>query len=129
MARRAPAARDTPRTGAGGRVRVLWTTVPPRAAGRIARTLVEEGVAACVSAVPGVLSVYRWKGRIEAAKETLLLLKTTAAAASRCRAALVRLHPYEVPEILEGSPGRADAAYGAWVRASVRVPDAPARVR
>lgn len=86
---------------------------------RIAHALVERQLAACVNIVPGVESVYRWKGNIESAPEWLLLIKTTAAAFPRLREALQELHSYEVPEcvalaIEDGSP-----AYLEWLGESV----------
>lgn len=96
------------------RLRVCLTSVPARDAARIARLLVDRRVAACVTAVPGATSTYRWKGEVERSRETLLLVKTTATALSRCRTLLAEAHPYDVPEILVGVPFRAGAAYEAW---------------
>ncbi len=86
---------------------------------RIAHALVERRLAACVNVVPGVESVYRWKGNVESAPEWLLLIKTTAAAFQRLQEALQELHSYEVPEcvvlvIEDGSP-----AYLEWLGESV----------
>ena len=84
--------------GARGAARVVLVTAPPRAARRLARALVERRVAACVNLVPLVRSVYRWKGRVEEASETLLVIKTPAARVRALLAAVEELHPYEVPE-------------------------------
>ena len=67
---------------------------------RLATVLVEERLAACVQIVPGIESIYRWKGAIETASETLLLVKTAQTKWDALVAAVQRLHPYEVPEIL-----------------------------
>ncbi|HEY8156412.1 MAG TPA: divalent-cation tolerance protein CutA [Myxococcota bacterium] len=115
MAERKRAGRAGRRTRPG--VRVVLTTVPDAEVGaRLARTLVEEGLAACVNLVPGVRSIYRWQGRLEDAREVLLLVKTRA---DRCRALAARiqaLHPYELPEVLELAAGGGSAAYLDWVR-------------
>ena len=78
--------------------RVVLVTAPPRRAPALARALVRRRLAACVNLVPGVRSVYRWKGRVEEARETLLVVKTSAARVPALLAAIEELHPYEVPE-------------------------------
>jgi periplasmic divalent cation tolerance protein len=97
-------------------LRVVLSTAPARAAASIARHLVASRVAACVNIVPGVRSVYRWRGKIENTQEHLLIVKTTARALPRCLEALADKHPYEVPEGLVLAPDRALSAYGRWVR-------------
>ncbi|HWR53710.1 MAG TPA: divalent-cation tolerance protein CutA [Bryobacteraceae bacterium] len=67
---------------------------------RVARGLVESRTAACVNIVPGVRSIYRWKGVVEDAREWLLIIKTTRARFDDLRVELVRLHSYEVPECI-----------------------------
>ncbi len=102
--------------------RLLMCTCPdaPTAAA-IARALVDERLAACVSRLPGLVSVYRWEDTIEETQEHLLLIKTTAAAVEPLIARLQALHPYEVPEIialdiLQGLPG-----YLEWIADNVAV--------
>ncbi len=98
----------------------MLTTVPAGAAARISAALVDARLAACVNAVQGVRSVYRWKGRVERATETLLLIKTSRLALADCRRALARVHPYDLPEIVVVTPSAVEARYAAWVRASTR---------
>ena len=100
----------------GSPLRVVLVAAPPRRARSLARSLVERRVAACVSLVPGAGSVYRWKGRIEEARETLLVAKTTAARLPALLAAVRALHPYEVPEALVLPVAAGLAPYLAWVR-------------
>jgi periplasmic divalent cation tolerance protein len=69
-------------------------------AGRVARALVESQVAACVNIVPGVQSIYRWKGNIEDSAEWLLLIKTRRALLDRLISTLRNVHSYEVPEVV-----------------------------
>lgn len=97
-------------------VRVVLVTAPPRRARSLARSLVERRVAACVNLVPGVRSVYRWKGRVEEARETLLVAKTSAARLPALLAAVEELHPYEVPEAIALAVDGGLAAWLDWVR-------------
>jgi periplasmic divalent cation tolerance protein len=102
-----------------GKVVVLSTVGREQDAERLARELVERGLAACVNVVPGVISFYRWRGELTRDAEWLLLIKTTAERFEALRRALVALHPYEVPEIVELPIERGHAPYLDWVEASV----------
>ena len=94
---------------------LLLTTTPADHAERIARALVDERVAACVNVVPGVVSIYRWKGAVTRDDEVLLVIKTRDDKLAALREAIRRVHPYEVPEIVAISPVDVDAAYARWV--------------
>jgi periplasmic divalent cation tolerance protein len=97
-------------------VRLILTTASSRdEAEQIARSLVDERLAACVNVTPGLTSIYRWKGETETADELLLLIKTTAANLDRLEAALRRLHSYEVPEFLVLAPESASEPYLNWL--------------
>jgi len=82
---------------------------------KLARALVEERLAACVSIVPGVQSTYRWRGQIESEAEHLLLIKTRRDLVPSLRAAFQRLHSYEVPELLALSVVDGSPAYLEWL--------------
>jgi periplasmic divalent cation tolerance protein len=69
-------------------------------ADKIASSLVEMRLAACVNILAGATSVYRWKGSVERAAEIVLLIKTSHALLARVQAEIERLHPYELPEII-----------------------------
>ena len=89
---------------------VMTTVADQQAADRLATALVERSLAACVSQLPGVQSVYRWQGSVEREEEVLLLIKTTRDAYPELAQALQELHEYELPELLavpvvRGSPG------------------------
>ena len=84
---------------------------------RIARALVERRLAACVSVVPGLTSVYSWKGAVETGDELLLIIKTRRALFEPLRAALVELHPYDVPELLALPIEAGHAPYLEWLAA------------
>jgi len=79
---------------------VLVTAPDAAAAAALARALVEARLAACGNVVPGVRSIYRWEGRVHDEPEALLLLKTTRAGFEALREAILRLHPYQVPEVV-----------------------------
>ena len=94
---------------------VLVTAPDPEKAAEIARTLVEERLAACGSVVPGLRSIYRWEGRVQDDREALLLLKTTRARFEALRARVLALHPYQVPEVLALPVEAGSAPYLAWI--------------
>lgn len=85
------------------------------AARRIADTLVQEGLAACVSLTPAVESIYRWQGRVTQTTETLLIIKCLASDHGPLTERLRALHPYEVPEILALPVALAAPDYLAWM--------------
>ena len=99
---------------------VLVTCSSAGEARRIAQAVVEARLAACVNILPGpVTSIYRWKGKVESAKESLLLIKTSRKRLGKLRAAVERLHSYDVPEfialpIVAGAP-----KYLSWLEESL----------
>ena len=97
---------------------VLTTTANPEEAERIARTLVEERLAACATLVPSVRSIYRWEGKIEDAQETLLLIKTGTEQLAALEARLLALHSYETPEFLVIDTA-GSVAYLKWMRSNL----------
>jgi periplasmic divalent cation tolerance protein len=99
---------------------VVLSTIPADLDPRpIARALVGARLAACVNVVPGLLSIYRWKGEISEDGEQLLLIKTSRERTDALREALVRLHPYEVPEFVVLEIDAIAASYRAWLLQSV----------
>ena len=79
---------------------VLTTLPDPSIAEAIARRLIDDGCAACVSVGAPVLSLYHWRGKTETATEIPLTIKTTTLAYAAVEALLRALHPYELPEII-----------------------------
>lgn len=79
-------------------LRYVYITTPSRAeAEQIGRMLVEKELAACVNIIPGMESIYRWKGRIETSQECVLIAKTTRRNMARLTHAVKQAHSYEVP--------------------------------
>ncbi len=101
--------------------RLVLTTAPDRAvAERIARGLVERRLAACVSFLPSMRSVYRWNGAVEEADELLVIVKTTAGRLAELERTLAEIHPYDVPECVALAPDRVEAKYLAWLAGETR---------
>ena len=96
---------------------VLTTLAAEADAAALARTLVEERLAACVNVLPEMTSVYRWKGDIEQDRERQLVIKTSAGRIEALRARLRELHPYELPEFLVLN-AQGSEAYLAWIAES-----------
>jgi periplasmic divalent cation tolerance protein len=99
-------------------IALIYTTCPTQeVADSIARTLVEERVAACVNMVPGIVSVYEWNGDIKRDTEIACIVKTTRPKADRAMERLKALHPYENPAIVVIEADAAAAKFEAWVAA------------
>ncbi len=100
------------------RPQLCLVTAPDReVAGRIARALVDERLAACVNILPGITSVYRWEGAVETGEEVLLLAKTMRSGLDALTARVVELHPYDVPEVIAVEIGGGLPAYLEWIAA------------
>lgn len=98
---------------------VLTSSASHDEAARLARLLVEERLAACVSILPGAESVYRWQGAVESAREELLFIKTTEERLAALQARLLALHSYQTPEFLVLPVEAASSAYLRWLQSSV----------
>ena len=96
-------------------VLVVLVTCPPDKAQGIADALVEERVAACVNVVPSLRSVYRWKGALHHDEEAMLLVKTTKDRFEALKQAVLRHHPYELPEVIAVPVDRGHTPYLEWV--------------
>lgn len=95
---------------------LILTTVPDMLIAKsLARYLVEQKLAACVSFLPNMHSIYRWQDVIEEAEEILLLIKTSTARYAELEAAIQTMHPYEVPEIIALPSSAGLAAYFDWI--------------
>jgi periplasmic divalent cation tolerance protein len=99
---------------------VALSTAPSmEQAAELARTLVAERLVACVNLVPGVRSIYTWKGELCDEAEVLCVMKTRKDTVDALRARLPALHPYDVPELVVLDVAAGHAPYLAWIDASV----------
>jgi periplasmic divalent cation tolerance protein len=101
--------------------KVVLVTCGSRAeAKKIAQAVVAKRLAACVNVLSApVESIYRWKEKVERAKEFLLLIKTTAARLDELEREVARLHSFEVPEFLVIGVARGSRGYLKWLGESV----------
>jgi periplasmic divalent cation tolerance protein len=96
-------------------VMVFVTAPDARTAEVIGRRLVEERLAACVNIVPGLRSLYRWRGELEESQEVLLIAKARRGAVETLAGRVRELHPYEVPEVVATEVVGGLQAYLDWV--------------
>ena len=87
---------------------------------RLARALVQARAAACVNVVPAVTSLFWWQGKIDQAREVLLVIKTASRKMTALTVLVRRLHPYEVPEIIALPIQRGFPPYLRWIQDSLR---------
>jgi periplasmic divalent cation tolerance protein len=99
---------------------VLVTCGSLQEARKIARSVVEKKLAACVNiSTAPVESVYRWKGKVETAKEHLLIIKTSKTRLKELEREVSRLHSYETPEFVVLQVAGGPTAYLRWLAKSV----------
>jgi periplasmic divalent cation tolerance protein len=100
----------------------VTTTVSSQAAARaLAREILDQRLAACVQIDAGIMSLYRWQGKLCEEPEARLVIKTLPGFESALRALFSRHHPYEVPQFL-AQRMRATPAYADWARAETVTP-------
>jgi periplasmic divalent cation tolerance protein len=101
---------------------VVFVTVGGEEDGkRIARTLIEDGLVACVNILPAIRSIYRWKGSIEDDEETLLIIKTGKEVLEALEDRIREIHPYENPELIAVPVVGGLEAYMDWVREQITI--------
>jgi len=91
-----------------------------QSAKEIAQYLVEEKLAACCNILPEITSVYSWQGTIEQASEHVLLIKTQSNNFKKLEAAILKRHPYELPEIIGIDITKGSQKYLDWISENVR---------
>jgi periplasmic divalent cation tolerance protein len=92
------------------------TTDTKKLAIRIASRIVQEKLAACVNIIDGMRSIYRWKGKIEKTKETLLIIKTRKNLTKDLIVLIKKLHTYTTPEIIFFEIDDGEKNYLNWIR-------------
>ena len=85
----------------------------------IANTLLREKIVACANIIPGIQSKFWWKGKINKANETMLILKTIKANFKKAEARIKRLHSYDIPEIVAVPIAAGSSDYLNWIRSAV----------
>lgn len=100
---------------------IIWCTVPNAlSAMKISKSLVESKLVACVNIVPGIKSVYQWENKIQESEEQLLLIKTGEELFPQVRDNILKLHEYEVPEIIGVPITHAHQPYLDWILSSTK---------
>jgi periplasmic divalent cation tolerance protein len=95
---------------------VVYVTAPQDEAVDLAKTLVEERLVACVNLVPGLRSIYWWRGKVEDEPEVLCIMKTRSNLFESLRDRVRELHSYEVEEIIALPILAGNPRYLDWIR-------------
>ena len=104
---------------AGERVSVVLVTAPDReTAEQLGEAVVHDRLAACVSIVPGMTSIYRWEGKVHRDPESLLIMKVPTSDFRALQTRIKELHPYDTPEILALEVDDGEPEYLRWVLAT-----------
>jgi periplasmic divalent cation tolerance protein len=94
----------------------VYTTWPSTVeAEEVGRVLVERRLAACVNILPGMISHYRWEGKVERGEEVVMIVKTRASLARAIETAVKEMHSYTTPAILVIPLEAVEKAYLAWL--------------
>jgi len=93
---------------------VLCTAPDEAVAETLAKGLIDTRLAACVNAVPGIRSFYRWRGKVESETEVQLIIKTRPTCFEALAAWIESNHPYEVPEIIALPAHEVSESYLQW---------------
>jgi periplasmic divalent cation tolerance protein len=99
---------------------IVLSTVPKQSIGKlIANTLLEQKLCACVNIIDNINSIYTWQDKIEESHEILLIIKTCADKYSKLQKTIIKLHPYENPEIIMLDIKDCAPAYLKWIQKSL----------
>jgi len=99
---------------------VIVTTSKLGEAEQIADKIVEKSLATCVNIVPKIRSIYRWEGKVEHSRETLMLIKTVDSKVKKLKKQIKKLHSYDVPEIIVLKIDDGDDNYLDWIDSVVK---------
>lgn len=101
---------------------IYGTASSPAEARAIARALVQEKLVACVNILDGATSVYRWRGAVEEAAESIFIAKTTKALCGEALTRIQELHSYDVPAAVVYDMAGGLPAYLAWIASETKAP-------
>ena len=96
-------------------IMIFVTCSSKEEAQKISKALIFKKLAACGNIIPGVDSIFTWKGRLEQAKEVLLVLKTRGSLFKKVALQIKKIHSYEVPEIIGVPILKGDRTYLKWI--------------
>jgi periplasmic divalent cation tolerance protein len=97
-------------------IQVITTISGKSKAEKIAKSLIDKRLAACVQIAGPIKSIYRWKGRIETAREYVCIIKTRKILYKKVETAVKKIHPYEIPEIIAVPIAAANKDYLKWIK-------------
>lgn len=94
----------------------VYTTYPSLVeAEKAGRALTEAGLAACVNILPGMVSIYRWKGAVERGEEAVMIVKTRSSLKDLVAAYVKQNHPFDTPAIVFLPTAGAEKDYSSWI--------------
>lgn len=97
-------------------VRLCFVTAPSHeVASTLARLVVDRELAACVSIMPGLQSIYRWQGEVTLEDEVLMIIKTGEHRVQELQRLILAEHPYDTPEFVALTPSSVSHAYEKWI--------------
>ena len=99
---------------------MVFVSCPIAISESLAKSIVGDGLAACVNIVPGVKSVYFWKGELQVESEDMLIIKSHKSLWDKLESGVKALHPYEVPEIICVSIQDGYQPYLDWLHSATR---------
>ncbi len=99
---------------------IFVTAANKKEAEKIASTLIEKKLAACVNIIENLHSIFRWQGKVDSTKEALLIVKTRKALMNKLIKKVKSLHSYAVPEIIALPIVSGDKKYLQWINESTR---------
>jgi periplasmic divalent cation tolerance protein len=93
----------------------VLVTVPQKKAKALAKIILQKKVCACVNILRGVESLFWWEGKIDSAKESLLIIKTKSRLFPKLEKVIKSHHPYQVPEIIALTIDKVNKEYLNWL--------------
>ena len=98
----------------------ITTVANQEVADRLATSLLEQRLCACVNIIPGVSSRYWWQGKIEIEQEFMLIIKSRKSQTAKLQRALEQEHPYDTPEFISLKTAAVSEKYFEWVLAETK---------